>query len=339
MMELPLEVLLAATMLVALIVYALFGGADYGAGVWDLLAFGPRAEAQRALIAEAIAPVWEANHVWLIVVVVLLFTGFPPAFAAVTTTLHVPLSLLLAGIVLRGSAFTFRHYDPVPGRRRRWARWFEIPSVITPVLLGMVIGALATGRISARPDRLGQPLSLAWLGPFPITVGLFALAIFTYLAAIYLILETDDRALRDDFRRRALFSATVVGILALAVYILARFEAPLVYDRLGASPWGLPVRLATGGFAVLVLVSLWRRWYGLARASAMAQVSLIFWGCGLAQYPYLIPPELTIFDAAAPRATLALILLALAAGAVLLLPSLYYLFRLFKGHTFRRVAR
>lgn len=339
MTNLPLEVILAVTMLVALIVYALFGGADYGAGVWDLLAFGPRAEAQRALIAEAIAPVWEANHVWLIVVVVLLFTCFPPAFAAVTIALHVPLSLLLAGIVLRGSAFTFRHYDPVPARRKRWARGFEIPSVITPVLLGMVIGALATGRVPADPHHLGAPLSFAWLGPFPITVGLFALAIFSYLAAVYLILETDDEALREDFRRRALASALVVGLLALAVYTLARSQAPLVFDRLDASPWGFPVRVATGVLAVAAIVGLWLRRFRLARVCSMAQVALILWGCGLAQYPYLIPPELTIFNAAAPRPTLALILLALAAGAVLLVPSLLYLFRVFKGHTFGRPAR
>src|SRR5262245_35767037 len=131
-------------MLASLIVYALFGGADYGAGGWYLLALGPRSEAQRGLIDRAMAQVWEANHVALTLLSVLLSTAFPPAFAAVASTLHLPLSLMLVGIVLRGSAFTFLHYDPSARRRRRWGRAFAVPSVATPVLLGVVIGALAS---------------------------------------------------------------------------------------------------------------------------------------------------------------------------------------------------
>src|SRR3954453_19851471 len=140
--------LLAAVMLAALILYALLAGADFGGGVWDLLSIGPRAKAPRALISHALAPVWEANHVWLILVVVVLFTAFPPAFAAVTTGLHLPLSVMLVGIVLRGSAFTFLHYDASERNRRRWGRAFALPSVATPVLLGVVVGALASGRAS-----------------------------------------------------------------------------------------------------------------------------------------------------------------------------------------------
>src|SRR5262245_9729994 len=146
-----IETLIAVVMLASLTMYSLFGGADYGAGVWYLVAFGPRAEGQRGLIDRAIGPVWKANHVWLILVVVLLFTAFPPAFAAVTTTLHAPLSLMLIGIVLRGSAFTFHHYDDSEHRRRRLGRAFAIPSVATPVFLGTVVGALAAGRAAPRP--------------------------------------------------------------------------------------------------------------------------------------------------------------------------------------------
>ena len=149
----------AVVMLLALVIYALFGGADYGAGVWDLLARGPRATAQRELIAHAIGPVWEANHVWLIIVIVLLFTGFPSAFSAIMTTLHVPLSLMLIGIVLRGSAFTFRSYDNSEVGKRRWNRLFSIPSVVTPILLGAVIGAIATGQPGALWIRACQCLS------------------------------------------------------------------------------------------------------------------------------------------------------------------------------------
>src|SRR5262249_30432985 len=143
------------------------------------------------LIAHAIGPVWEANHVWLIIVVVLLFTGFPTAFAAIMTALHVPLSLMLVGVVLRGSAFTFRAYDNSEVGKRRWSRAFAIPSVATPILLGTVIGAIASGRIRSHPDGV-VPLFSTWVRPFPLTVGLFALAIFAYLAAVYLTLETDD---------------------------------------------------------------------------------------------------------------------------------------------------
>ena len=164
----------AVAMLLALVIYALFGGADYGAGVWDLLARGPRATAQRELIAHAIGPVWEANHVWLIIVIVLLFTGFPSAFSAIMTTLHVPLSLMLIGIVLRGSAFTFRSYDNSEVGKRRWNRVFSIPSVVTPMLLGAVIGAIATGQPGRALDS-GLPMPL-----------------FAFLAAIYLTLETPD---------------------------------------------------------------------------------------------------------------------------------------------------
>lgn len=331
----PAEVL-AALMMVSLVIYALFGGADYGAGVWDLLARGPRAELQRDLIAHAIGPVWEANHVWLIIVIVLLFTGFPTAFAVVTTTLHVPLSLMLIGIVLRGSAFTFRSYDPSAMARRRWNRVFSIPSVITPILLGTIIGAIATGE-PGRAMTADGPLRLfsTWLAPFPLAVGFFALNLFAFVAAVYLILETPDPDLREDFRLRALVSAVVLGILAWLVYRLARTEAPTVYTGLSRSTWGAPVRFATGGFAIATFVALGRRWYHIARLAAMMQTALILWGCALAQYPYLVPPTITVQNGAAPAIVLKLLLAALGAGSVLLLPSLFYLFHVFKRHTFR----
>jgi cytochrome d ubiquinol oxidase subunit II len=325
----------AAVMLLALIIYALFGGADYGAGVWDLLARGPRAEAQRELIAQAIGPVWEANHVWLIIVVVLLFTGFPAAFSAVMTTLHVPLSLMLIGIVLRGSAFTFRSYDNTEVGRHRWNRVFSIPSVVTPVLLGTVIGAIATGEPGRAAASAGPvPLFATWLRPFPLAVGLFALGTFAFVAAVYLTLEAIDADLREDFRVRALAAAVVLGGLAWVVYLLARSEAPMVFRGLDASPWGAPVRYATGGFAIATLAALWLRWYHVARVTAMIQVALILWGCALAQYPLLVPPEISVSGGAAPPMVQKLLLAALGAGSVVLLPSILYLFRIFKGHTF-----
>src|SRR6266403_592655 len=180
-------------MTAALIIYALLGGADYGGGVWDLLASGKRAPAQRALIAQAIGPVWEANHVWLILVLVVLFTAFPPAFAAISIALHIPLTLLLIGVVLRGTTFTFRAYDV---RRddvqRRWSLVFSISSIITPMLLGIVLGAIASGTIRVKDGVVVSGFLKPWLAPFPFAVGLFALSLFAFLAAVFLTVESTE---------------------------------------------------------------------------------------------------------------------------------------------------
>ena len=328
---------LAGLILVALNGYVLLAGADFGGGVWDLLASGPRRAAQRAVIAEAIGPIWEANHVWLILVIVLLFTCFPPAFAMLATTLHIPLTLMLIGIVLRGSAFTFRaHHGPDSTMPLHWGRVFAIASALTPVFLGMCLGALASGGIPrAGTTGAGKTGFYAgfiapWLTPFCFAVGVLALALFTFLAAVYLTVEARETALQEDFRRRALGAAVAVFVVAGGTLGLALPGAPLVGHGLSASAWALPLHVATGVAAVSAIGALWVRRYRVARVAAAAQVSLILWGWALAQYPYVVPPTLTIADAAAPALTLTLILWALAAGALVLFPSLAYLFRVFK---------
>ncbi|HEY6099403.1 MAG TPA: cytochrome d ubiquinol oxidase subunit II, partial [Anaeromyxobacter sp.] len=216
--------LLGAAILAALVLYALLGGADYGGGTWDLLASGPRKAEQRAAVERAIGPIWEANHVWLILVVVVLFTGFPAAFAAISIGLFVPIVLLLVGIVLRGAAFTFRLYSR-PGDRvqARWGAVFSASSVIAPLVLGAIVGALASGRLSVAAQG-SQPF--AWLAPFPLAVGLFATALFSYLAAAYLAVETDG-PLRDDFRRRAIAAGIAVFASAALAAALSFEAAPL----------------------------------------------------------------------------------------------------------------
>jgi cytochrome d ubiquinol oxidase subunit II len=331
----------AGIMLLALTAYVLLAGADFGGGVWDLLASGPRREAQRELVTHAIGPIWEANHVWLVLVVVLLFACFPPVFAALGITLHIPLALMLIGIVMRGSAFTFRTYgSEASATQRRWGRTFAIASTLTPVLLGISIGAVASGgageafarlREGAR-DGFASAFLAPWLTPFTIGVGVLALALFAFLAAVYLTVEAErDPALQEDFRRRALATALAVFVVAFGVLALSPRGAPRVTAGLMGSPWALPFHLATGLAALGAIWALWTRRFRVARVAAAGQVTLILWGWAVAQFPYLLPPSFTIRGAAAPPRTLHLTLWALAVGAVVLLPSLRYLFRIFKG--------
>ncbi|HXF94790.1 MAG TPA: cytochrome d ubiquinol oxidase subunit II [Gemmatimonadales bacterium] len=328
--------LVAGVILVALTFYVVLGGADFGGGVWDLLAAGPRKDGQRELVAHAIGPVWEANHVWLILAIVLLFTGFPSAFARLAVVLHIPLALALIGIVLRGSAFAFRSYGTERDEsERRWGRTFAVASLLTPLLLGTTLGAIAAGAVGEGVARLGAGFMAGyvrpWLTPFAFSVGVFAVVSFAFLAAVYLTLEAGQEDLREDFRRRALAAGVALFFAAALALVLSRREAPLVWEGLVTAAWALPLHLLTAATALTALAALWRRAYRVARVAAAAQVSLILWGWGLAQYPYLVPPDLTVDAAAAPAVTLRLVLIALALGAVVLFPSLYYLFQVFKG--------
>lgn len=329
---LSIEVWLAGAMMASLTLYALFGGADFGGGVWDLLASGERKKVQRELIAGAIGPIWEANHVWLILVIVLLFSCFPAAFAAISTALHIPLVLMLVGIVLRGSAFTFRHYDnKADNVQRRWGRVFSIASLITPILLGVTVGSISSGRIQAKDGIVTTGFVSSWLAVFPFAVGFFALALFAFLAAVYLTVEAQDEKLREDFRLRALISAVAVGGMALMVFLLSSSGAPVIRRALSQSFWTWPLQTATAVFATGAIWCLWTRKFTLARFCASAQVTLILWGWGAAMFPHLVVPDLTILNTAAPAVTLRLVLAALSAGSLLLFPSFYYLFRVFKG--------
>lgn len=330
-MTFTLPLVLAGVMVTCLTLYVVLGGADFGGGVWDLLAAGPRRARQRALIADVIGPIWEANHVWLIIVVVILFTAFPSAFSRLAVGLHVPLSLMLVGVVLRGSAFTFRAYD---SRRddvqRRWGTLFAMSSTVTPVLLGICAGTVASGALGAAStgsfaDRYIAP----WITPFAGMTGLLTLSLFAYLAAVYLTVEAPAGALQEDFRRRAIAAGLLLAAAAWALLLLAREGAPHVYAGLTRGPGAIAVQVTTALVSGLAFVALTRRRYRAARALAIGQAALIIWGWALAQFPYVIPEVLTIEAAAAPAVTLRLLVLALSAGTVILVPSLWYLFRLF----------
>ena len=330
---LALEYQIASVVIIALILYVLFGGADFGGGVWDLFATGPRAKAQRHTISKAIAPVWETNHIWIILVIVLLFVGFPQAFAAISTALHIPLTLMLIGIVLRGSAFAFRSYGIQSSEAQdRWSLVFSISSVITPITLGMIVGALTSGTLQKNP-RTGlvqTDFVSSWLAPFPIALGFFTLTLFSFLAAVYLCLETTDKDLQEDFRKRALASGATVGVMAWICFWLSSTGAPLLRKGLSQSAWSLPFQILTGLVAVATFVLLWKRKYLLARIFAAGQVTLIMIGWALAQFPYIIIPHWTFKNTASPESVLRPIMITLLIGLVVLIPALWYLFSIFK---------
>jgi cytochrome d ubiquinol oxidase subunit II len=332
-----LEIGVAGLTLLAVVAYGVLGGADFGGGVWDALASGPRKQDQRDAIGHAMGPVWEANHVWLIFVIVLLFSAFPPAYSALSVGLFTLFHLVLLGIILRGASFVFRAYSPESGRglgrgaeraRSRWGLLFGVASVITPVLLGMSLGAVSAGRFRIGPDGVAAD-GVPWLAPVALAMGAFALAMCAFIAAVFLAYETAGE-LREDFRRRALWAGTAVVALSVLLLPLLVLQAPHLWDGLRA-PRTLPV-VVLGVLAALA--SGWwlrTRRFRLARLAATGQVACLLAGWGLAQYPYVIYPDLTLYDAAAPAPTLRFILFTLPLGLAVLLPSLWFLFRVFKG--------
>lgn len=324
---------LAWTMLATLVVYVLLAGADFGGGVWDLFAGGPRASRQREAIAHAIGPVWEANHVWMIVVVVLLFTAFPPAFAVIMTALHIPVALMLVGIVLRGSSFVFRKVGPeTETRASAWQRVFAVSSLVTPVMIGVVLGTISTPVLGWEEGVVTGGFVRPWLRPFPWAVGAFTLALFAFLAATYLTVEVRHlEALADDFRRRALAAGLAVALTGALTAVLSVEAAPGLADHLARS---LPGRgmLAAGALGLAgSLLAVARRSFRLGRLLAAAVATLVLVGWGVGQHPWLVAGALTVTDAAAPPVTLRLVAWILGGGAVILVPAFAYLYLTFKG--------
>jgi cytochrome d ubiquinol oxidase subunit II len=307
------ELLVAALVLIATIAYGIFAGADFGGGIWDALSRGKNAAEERKAIAHAMGPVWEANHVWLIFVVVLLFTGFPAAYARLSESLFIPFHLVLVGIVARGGAFVFRAHGKTGDEKRNWGALFGAASVITPVLLGMSLGAVSA--------------NLRVFAPVSIFMGLLALAICAYLAAVYLTWETKGE-LREAFRKKALASGTVVVALSAVTLPLLRAETPHLFAGL-LSARGAPVLTLGIAWALISGAALLFRKFRLARVAAAAQVVFLLAGWGIAQYPYLIYPELTLDAAKAPASVLRFILWTAIPGLLLVVPSLIWLFRIF----------
>lgn len=326
--------LAAASALVGMMAYAIFGGADFGGGVWDLFAFGKRKQQQRRAIQVAMGPVWEANHVWLILVIVVLFTCFARGYAAIGIALFLPFHIALLGIMLRGAAFVFRSYQARQAaamyETSAWGTVFGIASLITPVLLGAAFGAVTEGAIRVAPDgtvSLTHPT--AWLSPYCIANGVLALCTCGYLAAVYLTNETTGE-LREDFRRRAIVAGTATAAMAAVVVVLAYYEANWFFYRL-LSGRSLPVVLPGLGCFAGSAWAVFTRRYVLSRVFAASEIALLILGWGLAQHPYLVYPDLEFSAVAAPEATLRFLVLSLPVGAALILPSLWLLLSVFKA--------
>jgi cytochrome bd ubiquinol oxidase subunit II len=317
----------AAILWVGATFYALFGGADFGGGVWDLIAGGPeRGERPRALIQRSLTPVWEANHVWLIFVLVVLWTAFPEAFSAIFTTLYVPLTLAALGIVLRGSGFAFRKtIEGLQGRRAMGAA-FAISSLMTPFFMGAVVGATATDNAPAAGN--GDAFS-SWLAPLPLLVGSMFVATSAYLAGVFLVGDARraaDEEMERYFERRALGAAVVAGAFAVAGLFALHSEARYVFERLTSQ--GLPLVILSLLCGLALFVVLLRGGRRPLRPLAAGAVVAVIWGWGVAQFPYLLPTSLRIDQAAAPDATMTIVFIVFAAAAVLVLPSLGLLYTL-----------
>ena len=315
-----------ALMWIGVTAYALLGGADFGAGFWDLTAGGPeRGSAQRRLIEHAIGPVWEANHVWLIFVLVVLWTGFPEAFAAIASSLYVPLTLVAVGVILRGAGFAFRKAVSGVALQRLFGATFAASSVITPFFLGSVAGAVASGRVPAGIAR-GHPVR-SWVNPTSLLGGVLAVVVCAYLAAVYLTADArraGDAGLVAAFRRRALGSGIVAGVVVLGGIGVLHADAPALFS--GLTGRGRPLVALSAIAGLVSLASVWQWRFVAARLAAAAAVTTVLWGWAAGQYPYLLEGDLAIREAAADPVTLRAVLWSLAVGAVLVVPGLLALF-------------
>jgi cytochrome d ubiquinol oxidase subunit II len=315
----------AAVMFVGITLYALLAGADFGAGFWDLAAGSTKRGAPaRALIEESIAPVWEANHVWLIFVLVVLWTGFPSAFAPIMSTLYIPLTGAAFGIILRGSGFAFRKASTTLSSQRLFGATFALSSVLTPYFLGAVVGGVASARVPAG-DETGNVVT-SWCNPTSVLGGVMAVVVCAFLASVFLAADARRHGreqLADAFRRRALASGVVAGAVALAGVFVLHADAPDLFDGLTGRGAVLIVVSALAGVATLVFVARGR--FDVARYAGALAVVAVLWGWAAAQYPWLLIDHLKIDDGAGAHATLVAMLVVIGVGTLLLLPPLVWL--------------
>lgn len=316
----------AVVLMLAIAAYAVFGGADFGAGLWDLAAGGTEHGARpRAVIEHGIGPVWEANHVWLVFVLVITWTAFPEAFASITLTMFVPLTLAALGIVLRGAGFAFRKAVVRLEYRRLFGACFALSSVLVPYFLGAVAGGIMSGRVPAG-GRAGDPVH-SWINPTSFVVGLLAVALVAYLAASYLVRVArlaGETAMVGYFRVRALAAGAVAAVLAVVGALVLSADAAYVFDGLTsrALPVVIVAALCAGANLSLLALGALRG----VRVLAALTVSGVVLSWGVAQWHYVLPTSLTVAAAAAPDGTLTAILVATVLAAVLVVPGFALLY-------------
>ena len=318
----------AAVLWIAATFYAVFGGADFGAGLWDLFAPHDRSgEHVRSTIRRAIGPVWEANHVWLIFSLVVLWTAFPPAFEAIMSTLFLPLSLAAIGIVLRGSGFALRGAVASARARTVSELLFALSSLLTPFFMGAAVGAIASGRVPPG-NAQGDPIS-SWANATGLVTGALFVATCAYLAAVFLVRDCErfgEAETARYFRRRALLAAALAGGLAIAAMFVYRSDAHFIYEGLTGDALPLVIASVLAGIAAVAAMLSERT--QATRALAVAAVVAVVWGWAVAQHPYLLPQDLTIGEAAGAPQTLDEVLVVFAVAVVVVLPSLGLLFLL-----------
>lgn len=328
------ENILLIVVFLGLTLYALLAGADFGAGVWEVNTALQASPQERKLMFAAIGPVWEANHVWLIFVVVAVFGAFPAAFAAICQALWLPLLLALVGIVFRGAGFALRSYAAGDQRQQfAWEVVFAIGSTAAPFFLGATAGALASGKLALAADgRFDGNYLTGWLSPMALFTGFFVVVMCAYLAAVYLAREasqTGDRGLTLIWRQRGLATGIWTGVLAMAGVAYVATDAPDLWGGFRERSWPLVAGSVVAGFASLYALAQER--YRAAVGAAAAAVTAVVWGWAVAQYPYLVPPIITIENAKAPANILWLLIATIGIGSLLLFPALLYLFYLFKA--------
>jgi cytochrome d ubiquinol oxidase subunit II len=328
------ELILLAAIMMALTLYAVLGGADFGAGVWEFNTAFRASPSERRLTRTAMGPVWEANHVWLIFVVVAMFGAFPAAFAALCRALWLPLHLALLGIVFRGVGFVFQAHSVGAARQQAlWGAVFALASTASPFFLGACLGAVASGKleITAAGEFTGDPLT-GWVTPLSIFTAFFSVGTCAYLAAAYLVRDaerTGQTDLAEKWRRRAIACGVWVGFLSFVGLAVVAFDTPEVWDRFRSRAWplvGLSVVTGLGSIG-----ALWKHCNGLARVAAAATVAAVVWGWGVSQYPVIVPPEITIDSAKSPERTLWALVGVTTAAVILVLPALGFLLYLFKA--------
>ncbi|WP_143961251.1 cytochrome d ubiquinol oxidase subunit II [Litoribacter populi] len=327
-----------AFLYIALLFYLLFGGADFGAGIIELFTSDAKKEKSRLLTYRAIGPIWEANHMWLIISIVILFVGFPAIYSSLSIYLHIPLSLMLLGIIARGTAFIFRHYDPVKGKLQKvYNLIYVYSSFVTPFFLGNIAGTVISGRINPAAKSFPEAYLFPWLGYFPIAVGLFTICICGFLAAVYLIGEADDYVDRILFRNKAIWLNILTVLTGGLIFLSAYVEEMELLNELLSNNVSLTA-------LVLASISLPILWYAIrnfhykmARVLAGFQVSMILFALFYRLFPAFVIMNgavLTLEETAAPLSTLNALGIALLAGSIFILPALYYLIYSFQKKRF-----